>query len=454
MPEKLFPEFPPASKKSWQKCLKQIGQTERTEQTEQDNSGESLISHSKNDLNIFPYYCQEDLKNIPHVSSTCSLMSRPLELKSWEIRQEVHEADYAKANAEGRFLLEAGADGAAFAVHSGTITRKEKKKNSCALSCSEDLEKLFSGIDLKKKKVHFLCGLDSLDFLGSLDVFPIIHLLPKYLAVSDLSPQKFFSCIDCDLFSYWLLKKGLSTSSEDAFSKIASTLQFCTAEIPKVRWLCVSGQAYHSCGADPLEEAGFVLAAAHELIAPLQKKIHINALLQSLWFSLGISSDYFLEIARLRALRLVFLRLVQEYDSSFQKDSSSFRMYIHGQSLPINKTFVDEHTNILRSSTECTAAVLGSVDSFTCSYFNAATANSSTTRLAKRLAVHTQLIQRHEAHIGRVFDPAAGSYYIEKLTDICAKKIWSYFQKIEKGGGLISMLKKRPLSKRNSPKKK
>ena len=167
-----------------------------------------------------------------------------------------------------------------------------------------------------------------------------------------------------------------------------------------------------------------------------------------MWFEFSVSSNYFLEIARLRAARLLWQNIVEQYYPAQSKETNSLPaspMYIHAKASSVDKTIYDAYTNVLRNSLQSMAAIVGGVDSFTCLPFDDPLRRSvplSSAQKGERLAHSAQLIHKHESYLDLVFDPAAGSYYLEKLTDLIAKEAWAAFQKIEKNGGLIEMLRK------------
>ncbi len=447
MDKELYYDFPPLSKNDWENRIKQ--------DLKGKDYNKTLMWELEEELLVRPYYQEEDLQDIPHVQNLCNDSQSAIPgltgVNSWEIRQKVQEEDLFKANAEGRFLIENGADSVAFAVQK----QYASSRRACVVSQAEDLQKLFTGINPVQTPIHLLCGLDAP---------AIVALLPEFLEISQVShdsqvsSENFFSCIDYDIFSHWISEGGLPCSQKESFHQMLHLLQFCASNVPKLRCIHISGYIYHLGGADPLEELGIVLAMLHEIIVYFKKEMgdeisFLDTLLPRLWFSLGISSDYFLEIARFRAIRLLFSRVIQEYNPCLTTEHFPLRMYIHGETLPSNKTFYDAHTNILRTSTEGMAAVLGGADSVSGSPFDMDYGNDGGSNIAIRLAVHTQLIQRHEAYLGRVSDPASGSYYIEKLTDFCAQRAWLHFQAIEKKGGLISMMESGELQKSLAEKK-
>jgi methylmalonyl-CoA mutase len=192
----------------------------------------------------------------------------------------------------------------------------------------------------------------------------------------------------------------------------------------------IHGEAFEEAGATAVEEVGFTLAAGVDFVAAMQERgVEAERTAAALEFSFAMGSKIFFQIAKLRAFRMVWARVIE----SFGGTHSGARARIAARTSRWNKTVYDPHVNILRATTEAIAAVLGGADSVTVAPFGACYKQPD--EASRRLARNTQLLLKHEAWMGRVADAGGGSYFIEALTDFLARESWKRMQEIETCGG-------------------
>src|SRR5699024_9635029 len=202
-----------------------------------------------------------------------------------------------------------------------------------------------------------------------------------------------------------------------------------------VRPLSIDGGLYHHSGATIVQELGYALAAASEYLAILTDSgTSPSDAAAMLNFTFAVGSAYFPEIAKLRAARLLWNNLLEAYGA----DPDANPAYLHAQSSEWNKTLYDPYTNLLRTSTESMAAAIAGCDALTILPFDRHFRQPDA--FSRRIARNQQLILREESFMDKVADPAAGSYYIEQLTDQIGKQAWTIFQNIEKEGGLFQAI--------------
>jgi methylmalonyl-CoA mutase len=218
---------------------------------------------------------------------------------------------------------------------------------------------------------------------------------------------------------------------EDAiYTQMAEMLRL-TMDYPKVRVIGVHGTYFRSAGSKFVQELAFSLSQANDYLAEMDELgIPADVTAPKIAFNFAIGSNYFLELAKLRAARMLWSRIVESYEIT---DPNKAKMYVHAETSMWNKTVYDPHVNMLRSTTEAMSAVLGGVNSLTVHPFNATYKEAD--EFSERLARNKQIILKEEAHFDKVVDPGGGSYYIEKLTDSIAAEAWKLFQEIEKRGG-------------------
>ncbi len=423
----LFEDFPATTGSAWEKAAK------RDIEAKGLDYEETMFWQLSQGLQLGPYYTADDLRDRAQLrdseASHNNLLFRSK--RPWEIRKAIREKDPVKANAMAHKYLEGGADAVFFDPSHTALSRSHTYPREEAGLFSI----LLQNIDLKRHAVHFYGGWEP----GTL-----LMRLKKALDENSYKSHNVHSCIDSDFFSAWIRQGSLPFPPQDLWPKLAQLIEFCQKELRSLRCLHVSSVIYQEAGADPMLESALLLASGHELLVGLQKQLpaplFAKAVLPSLWFSVGSCREYFLEIARLRALRLLWPHIAAQY-----MEDAIPPMYIHSQSTLSNKSLYDSQNNILRSTTEAMAAAIGGADSISSLAFDLE--QNEKHILAQELSYKTQLILRHEAYLDKVMDPAQGSYYIEKCTDLIARKVWELFQKIEARGGLLVLLQSGEIQK-------
>ncbi len=200
---------------------------------------------------------------------------------------------------------------------------------------------------------------------------------------------------------------------------------------PGLRILGIHGRNFHQAGATTAQELAYSLGQASEYLAELSERgIPVEKIADKISFHFAVGSNYFLEIAKFRAARMLWSRLVGEYGLTPEEVPA---MYIHAETSRWNQTVYDPYVNLLRSTTEAMSAVLAGVDSLSVLPFDAA--YEEPTDFAVRLARNQQILLKEESYFDKVVDPAQGSYYIESITSSLAETAWNLFSEIEGAGG-------------------
>lgn len=195
------------------------------------------------------------------------------------------------------------------------------------------------------------------------------------------------------------------------------------------------GFKIQQCGASIPQELAYLIASGNDYLQQLLKNgLTIDVALACIHFRVGIGSGYFEEIAKIRALRLLWSNIVKQYDPIH---SCSYNCRITAQTGSMNKSAKDPNTNLLRQTTEAMSAIVGGVDQLLVQPFDADTKNGTST-LSERMAINLSLILREESYLHAVIDPSGGSYTIEDLTDKLAEKAWLLFQDMDSEGGITA----------------
>lgn len=221
-----------------------------------------------------------------------------------------------------------------------------------------------------------------------------------------------------------------------ALDDLAAVLHKLLPRNANLHAISIDARPYHHAGASVAQELGCTLAAASEyLVQMTERSCSVADIVARMRFEVPVGTSFFPEIAKLRALRLLFTQIVPAFDETRPPPMAFIRADTSRWSL----TLYDPHVNLLRATTEATAAILGGCDELSIQPYDAATKQPGAH--ARRLGLNIQHILKHESHLDVVADPAAGSYFLEHLTDELAAAGWAFFQQIEGCGGLIAALK-------------
>lgn len=412
---------------------------------EKDLKGEpfekKLLTKTYEGITLQPIYTRKDVENLPQVNNTPGYQyyvrgtkASGYLAKSWDIAQELpyslpedfNEAlkhDLAKGQTAVNILLDK-------ATQAGIDADKAKQGEvgGCGLSVSTvaDLEKALKGIDLTKVPVYVGAGYSAL---------PFISLLAAYAKKSGLDLAEVSGSVEADPFSALVVEGKLPVSLTAALDELATVAKWAAKNAPKLKVVGVSGLNYNNAGASAVQELAYVISTAVAYLEALTERgLSINEAAKSFRFSFGIGANYFMEVAKLRAARYIWAKIVEAYGG----DEEAQRMTIHGRTSIYNQTVYDPYVNMLRTTTEAFSAVVGGVDSLHTNSFNESIGLPD--EFSRRIARNLQVMLNEESHLGKIVDPAGGSYFVEKLTDEVANKTFELFKEIEAKGGMLKAL--------------
>ncbi len=397
----LFDQFPPVPTAAWE------------ERIQADLKGadyeKKLVWKTPEGLKVRPYYRAEHLEGLLSVGilpgEAPYVRGNKPRGNDWTIRQDFEEPDPAKANELARQALDKGAESVGLqAVKAGS---------------KEALAELLNGIRMEETPVHFLQSTYDPVFLD--------HLA----GVAGTGDAK--GSLNADPMGRYLLYKKFRQGPEEDMGQVAGLLDKAKALLPHIMVINVNGQHIHNAGGSAVQEAAFALSQGNEYLAQLTAKgIPVEDITPRMQFTLATGSAYFMEIAKIRAIRMLWAIIVAQYQTSSPGDG---RMKIHAVTSNWNKSVYDPYVNMLRTTTEAMAASIGGVDSMTVSPFDSSYKKPDP--FSFRMARNQQIILKHEAYFDKVADPAAGSYYVENLTDSLARAAWDLFLQTEEQGGFI-----------------
>lgn len=407
---RLFAEFPPVTTAEWEEILFQ------------DLKGadyqKKLVWKTLEGFEVKPYYRFEDIKDLPHMKANPAshpyVRGHKKDNNKWEVRTDINETDPVKANHAALKLIAFGAIGLGF-------RGKE-------IIMKEQMAQLLQDINLKNTAIHFT-SVNCLKDTGELFTGQL------HKAEADMSSVR--GSFNFDPLGYFLLHHKFYGHLEQIFKEAVPFLKDFSSVIPSFHKITVNGHYYHNAGASIVQEIAFTLAHANEYISILTDEgFSMDQLSKMMRFSMAAGSDFFMEIAKLRALRMLWANVAGQYKP---ENEDAMTMFIHASTSLRDKTIYDAHVNLLRNTTETMSAIIGCVDSVNVLPYDVVF--SSGDEFSRRIAQNIQIVLREESYLDKLVDPAAGSYYIEYLTDAIAKEAWALFQRVEENGGFIEAVK-------------
>ncbi|MGP3610551.1 MULTISPECIES: methylmalonyl-CoA mutase family protein [unclassified Anoxybacillus] len=384
---------------------------------------EKLYSTTYENVRIQPIYTRQDIESLEHLEQLPGFADyvRGTEVNGylqqpWFISQELSAASAKEWNEMVKHDIARGQ----------TAIHLVLDRLGFLVTTLEDVETMFSGIDLRHYPIRVDAGACSLPFLA---------LFATYLQKQQVPLEALHGEIGMDPLGGLVQKGQLPVLLEDSYDMMADVTKWAMEHMPNIRTVIVHGESYHNGGANAVQELAFAFAAAAEYINEcLDRGLEIDDIAQRISFSFAIGSNFFMEIAKLRAARVVWSNIVQAFGGS----DDAQKLTVHARTSYFTKTIYDPYVNMLRATSEAFAAVVGGMNSLHVSPFDEAIQPAD--EFSRRIARNTQLILLEEAHIGRVIDPAGGSYYVETLTAQVARETWKLFQQIEAKGGMTKAL--------------
>ena len=292
---------------------------------------------------------------------------------------------------------------------------------------ADDLGKLLAGVDPTRTPVTLAVGAD-----GS----AVKDMLTQVLAARGLEVAGLRGLLGCDPLGALARRGAIEGSIEQALSKMSEVAGWARTTAPGLRTALVDVGAYHDAGATAADQLAALLATGVAYLKALMASgASVAEATRQMSFAVAVGRDLFLEIAKLRAARLCWARVV----AACGGDASAQRMYLHARGSWRERTTIDPWVGLLRGTGETVAAAIGGADSIATTPMDAALGEPGA--LGRRLALNTQIILAEESHLGRVADPGGGAGQIESLTDQLARAAWSRFQRIEAAGGMVAALR-------------
>ena len=406
--EKLFSEFAPATTEAWKE--KAVADLKGADYEKK------LVWKTNEGFSVQPFYRQED------IASLATTDALPVEFpyvrgnkkdnNEWLVRQDIDVCDFAEANAKALNVLDRGVTSLGFKIK-GKMLSAEGVATLLEGICADCVELNFSTCQGKCLQLadilidYFTAkGYDLATLRGSINYDPISKLLGKGKEIGDYA---------------------------ETLKALVEKMQ----ALPKFKCVAVNALSLNNAGSYISQELGYALAWGNEYLNTMvEAGVPADVAAKKMKFNFGISSNYFMEIAKFRAARMLWATIVKQYEP---KCDCACMMKTHAETSTFNMTLFDAHVNMLRTQTEAMSAAIAGVDSITVCPFDKT--YETPDEFAERIARNQQLLLKEECHLDKIVDPAAGSYYIETLTASIAQQAWKLFLEVEQAGGFFAEAK-------------
>lgn len=432
-PLNLEEDFPAPSIEQWREIV------------ENDLKGatieKKLVWKSPDGPGIKPLYSKEDTETVnhhfppgfaPYVRGSWPLSGvKP----AWQIRQDCFFPDPDAANDSIRQSLERGQTAVCFrldeAARDGIDPANQDNstfvgRDGVVIDSLDDLSKALHEIDLTKYPVTLESGASAPSVLAG------------YLAY--IEDNKIDTDMICGGLGFDPIQELLTLGETDItlrFKEMSDLLRACHQSVPGVKPITVHSETFSDAGASTVQELGFSIASAVEYVRALKKEnLSSHSIFQSICFDFTVSTNLFMEIAKLRAARVLWAKVAKAFEVD---DEVADRMQLHASTSRFTKTKDDIYNNLIRNCVESFAGAVGGCDSMNIEPFDVL--RNLPDQFSSHIARNQQIILQEESHLNRVVDPGGGSYYIENLTDAIGREAWAVFQEVESKGGMIECIK-------------
>ena len=420
----------------WQKSFERETKIDLSEASSETDEG----------IEIKPVYTKADIENLSFVDNdslpgqfpyTRGPKASMYTNRPWTIRQYAGFSTAEESNDFYKKNLKSGQKGLSVAfdlpTHRGydsddDLVMGDVGKAGVAIDTVEDMKILFNDIPLDQMSV-------SMTMNGA--VLPVLSSFIVAGEEQNVNKNLLSGTIQNDILKEFMVRNTYIYPPDPSMKIVADIIEFTSKEMPKFNSISISGYHMQEAGADNVLELAYTLADGMEYVrAALSKGLDIDDFAPRLSFFFAIGTDFFMEIAKLRAARTLWYKIMKDFGA---KNEKSLILRTHCQTSGVSLTEKDPYNNIIRTSYEALSAILGGTQSLHTNSFDEAIALP--TDESARIARNTQLILQNETGVTNTVDPLAGSYFIESLTDELSKKAWEVIEEIESLGGMTKAVK-------------
>ncbi|MCC9595742.1 MULTISPECIES: methylmalonyl-CoA mutase [unclassified Rubrivivax] len=423
-------EFAPSSLEQWHKAAAKSAP---------GGDVEALNWQTPEGLTVKPLYTAADTADLPYADTLPGFepfirgpQATMYAVRPWTIRQYAGFSTAEESNAFYRKALAAGGQGVSvafdLATHRGYDSDHPRVtgdvgKAGVAIDSVEDMKILFDGIPLDKVSV-------SMTMNGA-----VLPVLAGYVVAAEeqgVAQDQLSGTIQNDILKEFMVRNTYIYPPEPSMRIVADIIEYTARQMPKFNSISISGYHMQEAGANQALELAFTLADGKEYVkTAIARGLDVDEFAGRLSFFWAIGMNFYLEIAKMRAARLLWCRIMKGFNA---KKPKSLMLRTHCQTSGWSLTEQDPYNNIVRTTVEAMAAVFGGTQSLHTNSFDEAIALP--TEFSSRIARNTQLIIQEETQITKVVDPWAGSYLMEKLTQDMADKAWAIIEEVEAMGGM------------------
>ncbi|MFY7867794.1 methylmalonyl-CoA mutase [Roseateles sp.] len=423
-------EFPQATLAQWEKAAAKSAP---------GGDVSALNWHTPEGLTVKPLYTAADSAGLPYADTLPGFepflrgpQATMYAVRPWTIRQYAGFSTAEESNAFYRKALAAGGQGVSvafdLATHRGYDSDHPRVtgdvgKAGVAIDSVEDMKILFNEIPLDKVSV-------SMTMNGA-----VLPVLAGYVVAAEeqgVSQDKLSGTIQNDILKEFMVRNTYIYPPEPSMKIIGDIIEYTAQKMPKFNSISISGYHMQEAGANQALELAFTLADGKEYVkTALAKGLDVDDFAPRLSFFWAVGMNFYLEIAKMRAARLLWCRIMKGFEA---KNPKSLMLRTHSQTSGWSLTEQDPYNNVVRTTIEAMAAVFGGTQSLHTNSLDEAIALP--TEFSARIARNTQLIIQEETHITSVIDPWAGSYMMESLTQDMAEKAWAIIEEVEAMGGM------------------
>lgn len=407
--EKLFTEFVAPSKQEW------------LDKIQVDLKGadfdKRLVWRTNEGFNVQPFYRREDVLKLKTPDALPGefpyVRGNKKKDNEWYVRQDIKADDAKAANEKALDLLNKGIDSLCFKISGDDVNK-------------DFVETLLKDIVCDAVELNFnTCKRHTLE---------LAKILTEYFEQKGYDKAKIVGSLDRDPMEKIVMKGHDVTPILDLAPEIVKAL----AEYPNFRCITVNAVSLNNAGSYIVQELGYALAWGNDYLNRLvEAGVDVDLAASKIKFNMGITENFFMEIAKFRAARMLWAEIVKQYAP---KNDESCKMCVNAVTSKYNMTLFDSYVNLLRSQTETMSAALAGVHSIVVTPFDAV--YETPNDFSERIARNQQLLLKEESHFDKVVDPGAGSYFIEELTTSLANEGWKIFLNVEDNGGFLEAAKK------------
>ncbi|MBC2592995.1 acyl-CoA mutase large subunit family protein [Ruficoccus amylovorans] len=429
----LLEEFAPVDYATWKEAAEKLLKGAPFDK--------KMLTPTPEGITLQPIYRQEDMEGLEHLESfpgefnfSRGATDEGYLKNAWKIAQELPYGLPEEFNAAALSDMQRGQDALNVALDIAGQTGRDPAEagvgevGACGLSVAtlEDLQKAFKDVVPEAVNINFQSGVSGV---------AVAALLVAWLKEQGKEAKSLKGGLNLDPLGVLARSGSLPVSLDEAFADMAALASYCKDNAPEFTPVGVSTLPYANAGASAVEELACALATGTVYLRKLMEAgLDINEAAKAIRFEFTLGANFFMEVSKLRAARILWSKIVSEFGG----DRQAARMQIHGRTGLWNKTVHDPYVNMLRTTTEALSGVVGGVESMHVSPFDEVIETPTT--FSRRIARNTQIILQEECELRAVIDPAGGSWFIENLTDQVAKGAWGIFQEIEKEGCMVAAL--------------